>query len=132
MKSPSFDDKGFDEKTYFPFKLQNCLATEWSDVRLFFENWSWLHEKHGGDEIDDYYLNGYGVEGLVKAVLFNAKFDIENEEIEFNSEGSTCYIHFKKLEMAVSAAELASSMISDTKATKKMIAVAIEEGFDDN
>jgi hypothetical protein len=131
MKSPMFDEQGVDAKTYAPFTLQNCLATEWKDVRLSFNDWDWLHEKYGGDEVDDYYLNGYGVEGLVKAVLFKENFDLESDDIDFNSEGDTCFIHFKKLDEAVKTAELVSSMIGNAKLMKKMIKVAQDEGFED-
>lgn len=131
MKSPTFDEQGIDAKTYAPFMLQNCLSTEWKDVRLFFHDWDWLHAKYGGDEVDDYYLNGYGVEGLVKAVLFKENFDLENADIDFNSEGDTCLIHFKMLDEAIKTAELVSSMIGNTQLMKQMIKVARDEGFED-
>lgn len=137
MKSPKFNDEGVDELTFAPFVLVNALDTEYQDVRLSFSDWKWLHEKHGlgqsiGDQyIGDYYLNGYGIEGLVKSLLFKNGFDVDSDEVEFDSEGDTCYIHFKTLERAVSTAELASAMISDLHEMERMVQIARDEGFDD-
>lgn len=92
------------------------MDTEWKDVHLSFDNWSFIQEQYGTDNIDDYYLNGYGVEGLVKAVLFDEKIDTENEEIYYKSKGDTCYIHFATLDMAARVAERASSIIKMQRA----------------
>jgi hypothetical protein len=131
MKLPNFDAKGLDTATYAPFTLQNCMATEWADVRLAFSDWDWLHARCGGDTVDDYYLNGPGVEGLVKAVMLEGKLDVESEAIHFNSEGDTCYIHFKDLAEATKVASLAAEMINQSKLFEDAIRIAREHGFDD-
>ncbi len=132
MPSPKFDDRGIDAKTYAPFTLMNCLATEWEDVRLSFSDWAWFQQKYKTDTIDDYYMNGYGIEGLVKAALFAAKIDPEDEEIDYNSEGDACNIHFKTLAFAVRAAELSVAMVKDKKTITAAIEIAREQGFEDS
>jgi hypothetical protein len=127
----NFDSTGLDTSTFTPFKLENALNTEWQDVRLYFDNWKWFQDTYKTDTIDDYYMNGYGIEGLVKAVLFNADFNLESENIDFDSEGDTCYIHFKNLDDATQAATLAAAMITDLPSIKEMIVIACEQGFDD-
>ncbi len=89
---PNFDENGNDLSTFAPFILRNALDTEWADVRLEFSNWKWLHDRYG-DTFDDYYLNGYGVEGLVKAIRFMNGLDPDASDVDYNSEGDACYIH---------------------------------------
>lgn len=125
-----FDSNGVDETTFFPFKLRNALDTEWQDVRLSFDDWEWFQNKYNTDTIFNYYMNGYGIEGLVKAVLFSEGFDVESETIDFDSEGDTCYIHFKDLDEAIQAAALSAAMITDIESIKKMINIAYEQEFD--
>lgn len=130
--SPTFDEHGLDSQTYAPFTLHNCLDSEWHDVRLSFSDWTWLQAKYGTESVvDEYYLNGYGIEGLVKAVLFEANVDLESDDIEFDSEGDTCYIHFQHMDQATHAAALAAAMISQEATLKAAIAIAREEGFED-
>ena len=129
MKTPNFNKDGLDEQTFFPFVLINALDTQWKDVRLEFSNHKWRNETYG-DTIDDYYLNGYGVEGLVKATLFSNGIDLENG-IEYNSEADTCYIHFEDLNLAVRVADLASQMFVDGQKLREAIQIAIENEFDD-
>jgi hypothetical protein len=131
MKAPHFDQAGHDVTTYAPFELHNALDTKWKDVRLSFDDWNWLHSAYGIDTIDDYYLNGYGIEGLVKATLFAQGLNPDDEAIDYNSEGDTCYIHFKNLEQAARTAELAAAMIGDRHTLAQMIKVAREQGFED-
>ena len=61
MKEPSYDEDGSDGETFAPFILNNCLDTEWKDVRLVFGDWDWFEEKYGSEVIDGYYFNGYGI-----------------------------------------------------------------------
>ena len=130
MKTPQFDEAGIDNQTFAPFVLINALDTEWKDVRLEFSDWNWQITTYGTDTIDDYYLNGYGVEGLVKATLLSNGIDLENG-IEYNSEGSTCYIHFENLDHAIRVADLSAQMIKDPQSLREAIQVAIEHEFDD-
>ena len=130
MTQPDFiNDK--DSATFAPFDLIDCRNQEWADLRLCFGDWDWLREKHGSDEIDGYYLNGYGVQGLVLACRVNAGLDAFAEGIEPNSEGDTCYIHFPNLESAVETACLARDMICNTDNLKNMIKVARENDLED-
>jgi hypothetical protein len=117
---------------YTPFQLENLLDTEWKDVRLSFSDWMWLRATYGAHEIDGYYLNGYGVEGLVKAALFQDGVDLESPDIHFNSEGDTCYIHFKNLDLAMRAAEVAARMMMSRQSIMTMIGIARAQGFEDS
>jgi len=114
-----------------PFKLDDALDTQWKDVRLSFSDWKWLDATHGADTFDRYDLNGYGVQGLVAAAMFTNGIDPRDPSIHFNSEGDTCYIHFKSLDLAVRAAELAARMIRDRQSIIAMIAIAREQGFEE-
>ena len=131
MKTPQFDEDGRDDQTFKPFVLINALDTEWADVRLEFSDWNWVQSTYGADTIDDYYLNGPGVEGLVKATLFSNEIDPETDGIEYNSEGDTCYIHFKEMSFAIRVAELSNQMITNPQKMRDAIEVAVEQEFDD-
>lgn len=131
MKTPVFDENGRDRTTFAPFLLENALSTEWRDVRLVFDDWDWVQEKYGADTIDGYYLNGYGVEGLVKATLLANGLDPDDSAIDYDSEGDTCNIHFKSTEQATRAAEMSAAMFSDRDELVRMIGVARGEGFED-
>lgn len=131
MITPSFDSNQRDELTFAPFVLEDCRDTESQDVRLSFFNWDWLQQKYGSDSVDDYYLNGYGVEGLVKATRLLNNLEPEPDFIEFNSEGDTCYIHFTNFEEALKTAELCAAMMADISSLKRAIAAAREHGFED-
>jgi hypothetical protein len=130
-KAPQFDESGYDAKTYAPFKLQNALDTKWKDIRLSFDDWGWIQSTYGTDMIDGYYMNGYGIEGLVKAALFANGLNPDDEETQYDSEGDTCYIHFKDLEQAARAAELAAAMLGDSHTLAELIKIAREQGFED-
>lgn len=127
---PNFDENGNDLSTFAPFILRNALDTEWADVRLEFSNWKWLHDRYG-DTFDDYYLNGYGVEGLVRAIRFMNGLDPDSSEVDYNSEGDACYIHFESLDRAVETAALSAEMIQSAETLKAAIRVAEENGWAD-
>lgn len=131
MKSAIFDQHGFDKESFSPFVLHNCLDTEWKDVRLSFDDWGLFQMIYGSDTVDGYYMNGYGVEGLVKAALFDNQIDPDGEGFNYDSEGDTCYIHFTTLELAIRVAHIASSMIKDKDHLMKAIKIARAEGFED-
>lgn len=136
MKTPQFDSRGRDDQTFKPFVLINALDTEWSNVRLKFFDWSWFDENYGEDYKDgyyrgDYYLNGYGVECLVKATLFSNGLDPDMDAIEYDSEAETCYIYFKDMDKAVQVAELCAQMLADPLLLRSASEVALEQGFDD-
>lgn len=120
-----------DDKTFAPFILIDCRATEWNDVRLEFSDHAWRQSTIGGDHIGDYYLNGYGVQGLVIAARVKAGLAPIPAGMEPDSEGDTCYIHFADLETAVETATLAHEMILDLTKRTACATLAIEEGFDD-
>jgi hypothetical protein len=130
MKDPHFDKDGIDQSTFAPFVLRNALDTKWEDVRLEFSNWEWLHARYG-DMVDDYYLNGYGVEGLVKAARYANGLDPYVAGVHFNSEGDACYIHFKSMEEALRTASLSVETISSIEGLKAAIQLAEENGWAD-
>ena len=67
MSTPNFDANGIDRTTFAPFALIDARTSKWKVVRLSFHDWGWFKATYGSETIDDYYFNGYGVEGLVKA-----------------------------------------------------------------
>lgn len=131
MKKPKFDAEGVDNKTFAPVQLINAMDSEWKDIRLCFADWEWLHRICDGDTVDDYYLNGYGIQGLVMACRLNAGLEVEAEGIDYNSEGDACYIHFENLEDAVETAQLLVAMLKSPAKMLAMIEVARENGFED-
>ena len=130
MKKANFSNH-HDNETFAPFELVDCRHEEWSDVRLSFSGWDWLQETHGTDEIQDYYLNGYGVQGLVIAARVKAGLEKYPNGMEPNSEGDTCYIHFSNFEMALETAALAQEMILDYDKLVDMVVVARENDLED-
>jgi hypothetical protein len=131
MKSPVFDAQGYDEKTFAPFWLENCLDKKWQDVRLTFHDWNWFNAKYATDTIDDYYMNGYGIQGLVLAAMHSSGLPVDEDQVHLDSEGDTCNIHFKTMDHAIGAAEAAAAMINDRARLEEMIKVAREKGFED-
>jgi hypothetical protein len=98
-------------------------------VRLSFFDWGWLEKQHGSIEIDGYYMNGPGVEGLVQAVMFANK--IESDDIEGDSEGDACLLYFPNVALATRVGQLAAAMIKDRAQLAKTIEIARAEGFED-
>jgi hypothetical protein len=128
---PTFDSNGSDETTFAPFVLEDCRDTEYKDLRLRFSDWDWLHKHCGGDTVDDYYLNGYGVQDLVLTARVLNGLEPISETMDTNSEGDTCYIHFSNFDEAVRTAEISASMIRDMGLLRQAVAAAKENGFGD-
>ena len=120
-EGPQFDSQGIDATTYAPFILHNALYTEWKDVRLEFSDWGWIGSRFG-ESPNRYYLNGYGIEGLVKAARHSRGLEVEPADMHYNSEGNTCYIHFDSM---------AAAMLSSKEELIAMITVARENGWED-
>ena len=110
---------------YAPFTINAIGDT----VRLSFFDWEWLEKKHGSIEIDGYYMNGPGVEGLVRAVMFAN--DIPTDEIEGDSEGDACLLYFTQADLATRVAHLAAAVIKDRAQLAKTIEIARDQGFED-
>src|SRR5690349_12423681 len=121
---PKFDPEGTDRTTFAPFVLYDCRQTEWKDLRLEFANWDWLQEHCGSDTIDDYYLNGPGIEGLVMAARLLSGLEADPDTMDPNSEGDACYIHFSDYDEAVRTAELSARTIKDMNLLRQAIATA--------
>ncbi len=129
--TPTFDSEGIDRTTFAPFVLHDCRDTEYKDTRLEFSDWEWLHDFCEGDYIEDYYLNGPGVEGLVMATRQLNGLEADPDSMDPNSEGDACYIHFSNFEEAVQTAELCAAMIKDKNLLRQAAATAEENGFGD-
>jgi hypothetical protein len=71
------------------------------------------------------------VESLVKAVMLDAVLDVESEAIHFNSDGDSCYIHFKDRKETTKVATLAATMLNQPKLFEAAIRIAREHGLDD-
>ena len=131
MKTPTFDERGIDRTTFAPFWLRDARTTEWQDVRLGFHDWEWFHSHHATDTIDGYSMNGYGLEGLLKAIRWKASRPVEGPGIDYDSEGDTCFVHFKNLDEAIWTAEQALQFLSSRETLADLIAVARAQGFED-
>ena len=130
MAKPTFVD-GIDSTTFMPFSLIDARGTECNDIRLQFDDWAWLDEKYNTEYINDYYLNGGNVQGLVLAARVAAGLDACADGMELNSDGNTCFIHFKELQVAVHTAELAQKMINDRDEISRLADIAREHDFED-
>ncbi len=120
-----------DKETYFPFELIDGRGSQWDDVRLSFSAWDWFKDKYGTDTIDGYYINGYGVQGLVLASRVSAGLPAYPDDLDPNSEGDTCYLIFQDHDLAVETAQLAKKMISSRALIEKMITVARKHDLED-
>ena len=120
-----------DKETFFPFVLVDSRDSRWSDIRLSFNNWDWFQEKYGTNTINDYYINGYGVQGLVLAARIKAGLEPYPDGLDPNSEGDTCYIIFEDLATAVETATLACNMLHSIVEIENMIAIARDNDLDD-
>jgi len=130
MKTPSFDSENFDRTTFAPIVLYNGLDRDEEDVQLNFADWAWLHGQYG-ETVNDYFLNGYGIEGLAMAARLNAGLDPEPDTIDYDAEGDACYIYFDNLEDAIETAQLLYDTRSDRTKVVGMIAIAQENEFGD-
>jgi hypothetical protein len=130
MTEPHFVD-GCDKTTFAPFELLDWRDSEWKNVRLSFDDWGWLHSTYDTDTIDGYYLNGYGIQGLVFAARIDAGLEPFPPGMEPDSEANTCYIHFSDLDTAVETAGLARQMIRDRDKLAAMVALAREHDLED-
>ncbi|MCO1337022.1 hypothetical protein MO867_22110 [Microbulbifer sp. OS29] len=120
-----------DKTTFHPFIVIDGRDSEWSDVRVSFDNWGWLQEAYKTDIINDYHMNGYGIQALVLAARVAAGLDVYPADLDLNSEGDTCYLIFKNYASAVETAGLAKEMITSRKAIEKMINIAREHNLED-
>ena len=130
MKAPVFIND-LDKTSFAPFTLIDCRKTQWPGVRLSFSDWDWFEEKYKTNEINNYYLNGYGIQGLVIAARISAGLKAYPNGLDPNSEGDTCYLIFDDLETAVKTATLASEMINDLDKITRLIAVARQNGLEE-
>jgi len=119
-----------EESKFHPFELIDNRESQWSDVRVSFNNWDWLKETHG-DEINGYYLNGYGVQSLVLAARLLKGLPAYSDTMEPNSEGDTCYLIFGSYDEAVETIQIASEMINDKNLILKAIDSARENELEE-
>lgn len=127
--TPVSADAGDDEST--PFRITDLSTDEGSCHRLLFADWDWLHAHVGSDSVDGYYLNGSGVEGLVRAAMLDAGIQFSDGAVEYNSEGDVCCIEFENLHDANAAMKLAQRMFDDSVRLRTLAAIARREGFGD-
>lgn len=135
MKTLQLDETGYDNQTFAPFELQTGSDTESRTVQLQFVDWDWIQSAYNDcyldGYIDEYYLNGPGVEGLVKAVLFMNGIAPELPGIDYDSEADACLIYFEDLDLATRVADMASEMLNDPQKLREAVGIAREHDFDD-
>lgn len=128
--NPSFMD-GIDRTTFHPFVLADCRETDSPCVQLQFSDHAWLLSQVGSDHIGDFYLNGYGIQGMVVAARMLAGQEPIPDDMQPDSEGDCCYLYFDSLETAVKTATIAHQMIHDASQRSACARLAEDEGFDD-
>jgi len=140
MTGPTFDAEGWDHTTYAPFHLGDGRGRPFHNdgtppFLLMFYDWNWLFTTYAadlsGEAINGYYMNGPGVEGLVRAVRFAIGRYPDVSGIFPNSEGDTCLVQLETLDEAVHVAELAADMIKDRSKLLAAIKIARDQGFED-
>jgi len=114
-----------DRSDFQPFKLIDNRKSKWADVRVSFDSWGWLKKTHG-DNVDGYYLNGYGVQGLVLAARVLKRLPAYTSTMDLNSEGDTCYMIFQNYDEAIETIQIASEMINDKSLLVESIKIAKE------
>jgi hypothetical protein len=118
--------------SYAPFRIDDIGGPPLGDrgsVRLSFFDWGWLEKQHGSIEIEGYYMNGPGVEGLVRAVMFANK--IASKNVEGDSEGDACLLYFTDVQAATHVARLAAAMMKDRTQLAEAITIARKHGFEE-
>src|SRR5438045_2868082 len=110
---PAHFINGSDPITFAPLILDDLQTDQRGDVRLTFGDWDWLANHFEADEIDGYYLNGYGLQGLVKAARFESGHLVATDQIQYDSEGDSLCIRFADPHEACVTAELAQRMLLD-------------------
>jgi hypothetical protein len=134
MATPQFGSDGRDRTSYAPFELGKIGGGP--EYFLQFHDWDWLFTNYTADVVDGsingYYLNGPGVEGLVRAALLEDGMDPDSLGMFCNSEGDCCLIEFgSQLDLAFRTAQLAADMIRDRQKLLNAIAVARAQGYED-
>lgn len=118
-------DFAVDENRFAPLTIENALDTEKNDVCLSFANRQWL-ENQNLVFVDDYYMNGYGIERLIQTILVIEGTNPFSDGIEYASEASACHVHFVDVDLAIRTAKLAAKMLNSPAILKKVIEVARE------
>jgi hypothetical protein len=113
-------------------ELRPLILEEVGDqVRLVFADWEWLESRIPGNLVDGYYLNGSSLEGLIKAVRWEAGLEPESDFIEYNSEGDVCLVEFEDASEAKITASLTWEMLHDVERVRHAVRVAREHDWDD-
>lgn len=127
----NFDESGVDRTTY-PHVTLTDLRAEGGTVTLQFDDWDYLKELTGGEDLlDHYYINGYGVEGILQAARLRAGLPIDAEGIVYCSEGSACMVRFKSLDDAEATARRLSNALKKRSSVERLAVISRANGFCD-
>ena len=122
---------GADVLTFAPLVLEDLRVGKTGFVRLVFGDWDWSDMHIGGDEIDGYYLNGYGLQSLAKAARKEAGLPVFGSNLVYESEGDVLSIRFESVDEACVTAELLQHVLLDKERLRNLVAVARRQGFEE-
>lgn len=141
----NFDDSGSDLTTFAPLHMTDLAAEArhlqakgWDPQGLaspFVRRISLddLDRLLDGEEYvnDDYYLNGYGVEGLFQAHLVQHGEPVDAEHESFEAEADGFYAYFVDVDRAELVARRFSRALLDRAEVEALAQIAREHGFGD-
>ncbi len=91
-----------------------------------FSKYNWALEL---ESLDDYYLNGYGIAGLLQAIIHDNKLREQVDSID--AEGSDVLITLTSWKAAKRLGKVAAKALRDEKKLRQLIARTRELGFED-
>lgn len=114
---------------FYPFEV-TCTKEDDGEVATVgfgvFSKYDWALEL---ESLDDYYLNGYGIAGLLQAIIHDNKLRENVDSID--AEGSDVLITLNSWKAAKRLGKLASKAFVEEKKLRQLIARARELGFED-
>lgn len=131
VKLPNFENQR-DSRTFAPFQLSKGECSTGAEYfTLMFSDFRWLENNLDLSTIGSYDLNGYGVQGLIKAARLHAGLASSKDSITYDSEAGACFIYFNSIEDACVTAELAQSTFLHDEALRLLVAFANQHGLQD-
>lgn len=91
-----------------------------------FSKYDWALEL---ESLDDYYLNGYGIAGLLQAIIHDNKLREKVDSID--AEGSDVLVTLSSWKAAKRLGKVAAKALRDEKKLRQLIARTRELGFED-
>lgn len=114
---------------FYPFEV-SCSKEDGIETATVgfgvFSKYDWAFEL---ESLDDYYFNGYGIAGLLQAIIHDKGLSEKVESVD--AEGSDVLVTLNSWKAAKSLGKLAAKALGDEKKLRQLIARARELGFED-